>query len=811
MLAIYVMCGIVPFGDATVVTGDLAGLYMPFYADVSNGRVSAFSFSKGLGGGVQGLSAYIPFSPYMPALYLIPERELGVFFSALLFAKIVAAAGTMCFYLCAKTKPSWMNTLLGLCYAFMSYNFIYAQNVMWLDNIVLLPLLLYALDRLIETKRASLFCGLLALSMLANYYTAYMICLFLILYFLWETVGNRRMPLRTVLKNGLYFAGSGLLAVCLSGAVLAPTVFQTLQNKGVGGSGLPLLNFSWREFWRQAIYCGFTWDQLEKGLPIIYCGFLCFAGVALYFSAGEIARRSKIFSGAAVGLFLLSFWIEPLNRAWHAFKPPVWFPYRYSFLFAAFCLVIAAIALDRARPDKKRTWFAAGGVLLCLLLVTATQLGVVGAKKVAVTAVAAAGIALLVFARGRIKEAKLRRIAAISLICAVAIELTVNGYYITSLFELRGNAATTEYLGDISALLDQADTGPFARVEKDDFFALNDPMLLDYNGMNHFSSVADGSSEAILEALGYYGVYRNGTYATAPANALLGVQYIISDSPYAGLHGYQIAAQKGGHTLYRADYTMPFAFYCDGADAAITDNPFDTLNNIYSAIVGEQVSLFARVDYIAAGGSAAPGEQQEIGATYEAAQADGYYYAYFMQKSEGGRLRLDEKDYGALPAFDGRGIVPLGYHADAFSFELNTYGLEVYVLDAAIFESCVKTANQRAPQITEVKDGSIGITAWQAGTIVLSMPYYEDWIVEINGERASLTPRFGHFAAVEVGAGKSDITLRYRARGQAAGFAATACGAVVFVVVVLKDVDLISFPRLKKRRGPGSRRQAGHS
>ena len=231
MLVIYIACNMVPFGDATIVTGDLSGLYMPFYAYVSEGHMSSFSFSKGLGGGIQGLSAYIPFSPYMLILYLIPMEWLAFFFTALMFAKIVTSSVTMCFYLCTRTKPSLMNVLLGLCYAFMSYNFIYAQNVMWVDNIVLLPLLLYALDRLIKTNRTSLFCLLLTLMILTNYYTAYMTCLFLILYFLWEVFGNQRMQWRIAFGAGMRFAGGGLLAVCMSAAILLPTILQTLQNK----------------------------------------------------------------------------------------------------------------------------------------------------------------------------------------------------------------------------------------------------------------------------------------------------------------------------------------------------------------------------------------------------------------------------------------------------------------------------------------------------------------------------------------------------------------------------------------------------
>ncbi|MCL2539151.1 MAG: YfhO family protein, partial [Oscillospiraceae bacterium] len=325
LLTVYLLVGIFPFSDKTVLTGDLAGVYMPVASYFGNtDSFSLFSFSKGLGGGIQGLAANFPLSPYMLLLRLVPAQGLGIFFTILVFAKQTAAAGSMCWYLCKRTSPSVFTALLGFCYSFMSYNIAYSQNTMWIDNIVLLPLILYSLEHMINSGKPAPFCALLAFSILSNYYTAYMICLFLIPWTCIEVFGVRRMDIKASVGVFARFACSGLLAVCLSAVLLLPVAVQTLQNKGVGG-GVSGLLFSPGEFFRQYIFCGFTWDQMESGLPLVYCGFVCAVGVILYFVVYKARARQMLMYAALLLLLLLSFFIAPVNRAWHLFRDPVWF------------------------------------------------------------------------------------------------------------------------------------------------------------------------------------------------------------------------------------------------------------------------------------------------------------------------------------------------------------------------------------------------------------------------------------------------------------------------------------------------------
>lgn len=73
-----------------------------------------------------------------------------------------------------------------MAYGLMQYNMRQISNIMWLDRVILLPLLLLATYEFIEyRKKTGLFLAVL-FSIAINWYTGYMICLFTVIYFLYE-------------------------------------------------------------------------------------------------------------------------------------------------------------------------------------------------------------------------------------------------------------------------------------------------------------------------------------------------------------------------------------------------------------------------------------------------------------------------------------------------------------------------------------------------------------------------------------------------------------------------------------------------
>ena len=79
---------------------------------------------------------------------------------------------------------SWIVLCFSLFYALSGFMAAYNWNVMWLDVIVLAPLVILGLERLVIEGKCKLYCIALGLSILSNYYLSIMLCIFLTLYFI---------------------------------------------------------------------------------------------------------------------------------------------------------------------------------------------------------------------------------------------------------------------------------------------------------------------------------------------------------------------------------------------------------------------------------------------------------------------------------------------------------------------------------------------------------------------------------------------------------------------------------------------------
>ena len=69
-------------------------------------------------------------------------------------------------------------------YALMGYVVMYYLNIMWLDGVILLPLVLIGVEKLIKEKKKTFFIVFLAIMILDNFYISYMVGGFALLYFL---------------------------------------------------------------------------------------------------------------------------------------------------------------------------------------------------------------------------------------------------------------------------------------------------------------------------------------------------------------------------------------------------------------------------------------------------------------------------------------------------------------------------------------------------------------------------------------------------------------------------------------------------
>ena len=227
-LLIYAHLKIAPFGSNTMVYSDAEGQYISYfslYQDILSGDADwNYSFSKLLGGSLAGLIAYYLASPLNLILLLFPKEKLPLAMDYLYLLKVGLCGLTMAIYLNRTKGLQWISLMLSTAYAFCGYNIAYGWCTMWIDGVVLLPLICLGIEWIWNRGTPFLYVISLGLSIMACFYTGYMICLFSVLYFAFLFVSEPEKLGEQKAARLKHFVLASLLAGGLSAFILLPGV-----------------------------------------------------------------------------------------------------------------------------------------------------------------------------------------------------------------------------------------------------------------------------------------------------------------------------------------------------------------------------------------------------------------------------------------------------------------------------------------------------------------------------------------------------------------------------------------------------------
>ena len=390
LLALYALIGVAPFGDRMLLIADGKGQYLSFFAlyqDIFAGRADPFySFGKLLGGPVSGLFAYYLASPFNLLLLLFPKEEIALGVNWMILLKLSACGLSMGLYLkhTRGLRPSGL--LFTTAYAFCGFNTAYAWCVIWLDAVLLLPLVALGIERLWREARPLLYILSLGLGIVCCFYTGYMLCAFSVLYLLWkllcETESLRRLPWRKLLR----FAFASLLAGGIAAWLLLPGYLALSGGVPVTPyESLARLTYPAAKRILAWLLPG-TGDRLV--LPVLCVLALLFAAAAagLALALFKLRKKAALCTAAlCLGFFALWYFLVdvPICREELAFSErhifpklllglvPYWEFYDGSpNLYAGSLALLLGLSffLNRALSRRER---AAGGLLLLTLLASA--------------------------------------------------------------------------------------------------------------------------------------------------------------------------------------------------------------------------------------------------------------------------------------------------------------------------------------------------------------------------------------------------------------------------------------------------------
>ena len=118
------------------------------------------------------------------------NEQLPAFLFGLTAAKLGLAGVTACVFLRRRFPEIslLMTAMLSVAYGLMQYSMLQLSNIMFLDGVILLPLLLLAVYEFVSRdKKLWLFLAVL-FSIAINWYTGYMTGLFSVIYYFYERI-----------------------------------------------------------------------------------------------------------------------------------------------------------------------------------------------------------------------------------------------------------------------------------------------------------------------------------------------------------------------------------------------------------------------------------------------------------------------------------------------------------------------------------------------------------------------------------------------------------------------------------------------
>lgn len=816
LLIVFICLGIAPFGDRSLLIWDMQIQYVDFFGwfqRVLHGEANLFyAAGKSLGGNMIGIFSYYLSSPLNLLAFFFTEETIPQLVSVLVFLKTALCGVTCMAFLRGRfsslSRP--ISLSLAACYALMQYMITQSSNLMWLDGVIWLPLVMLGISRLVREGKSLLLYVSLTMSILSSWYTGYMLCLFAVLYTVYECLLSRpngwRGQGRVLMGKFGRFGLVGLLSAGSSAVLLWPTICSLRQGKGAfsldifldTGVRAPLLK----------MLKGFVIADFEKEkIPALYCGTFLLILFAAYFFLKAISRREKAITGAFLLTMMLSMSFLPFERIWNGLRPVFSYYCRFSFLFSFLVMVIAARAAS-ARPQDGQAFPLAAGVVAAVGLLLDLTSPFRYPVYFYLTLALAVCYALLWRRQIRSRNSRVAlRCGCLLLVCAELFVNTRSMY--RRLYTYSASASSyTSYVSESRRQTDalRAADGSWYRQEKtynrlentnDPNYvppATNEALSAGYAGLSHYSSAFDSMVSDLLSPLGYGRTSSGSISYREPiltSDALLGVKYVVSDSCPMG---FESASDQMGETdrgnFYRNPYAMPLGYRM--SDSALSDisesaDPFAYQNAWISAIVGETSPCFRPLSAVSSAS-----EDGSLSWTVEVPAGVPVYGVIRSGQSTVANLYVDGEFRRQYCHWFSDGIFSVGQFPEGRDTHIRLDGTTetqdqyeplFYYLDMEEWGRVVDRLNGDGFQPSVFKDGHLQgeYAAADDGWLLLTVPYDDSWCLSVNGQRVQPRQAAGSLTAVPVTAGDNHIEMTYVSPGIKLGIAVSLLSIAAYV------------------------------
>ena len=825
MFVVFTSLGVGFIGDKTIVSSDMYTQYVAYFGkfkDILSGDGSIFySFNKSIGGNNIGLFAYYLASPLNLLLILFPKSAIGEFIFIIYLIKIGLAS--LCFSLHISKvykKKDLFVVIFSLCYALMSYNICFQMNIMWMDGMMLLPLVALGIEEIILKGKYKLYMIVLFMVVVSNYYIGYMICIFSVVYFFYKSIIYKKISLPRTFK----FFGASFITGGLASFLLIPVLISLSNGKADFNlfSEAITIKQNLSSILSKLFIGSYNMGQVMKSPTNIYCSVMVAELLILYFFNKEINIRNKIASLIVMVFIALSFFISTFILLWHGFDYPIGFQYRNSFIF---CFFIITLAYECWLKIKRSNF---NGLIITVLFFAVASIYVsygeydyLDTNKIVSTFIIS--LCYIIVFMICIKFNEISRIILPLISLLVITELTLNAYLSMKNIKYIHKAHIGEYIETVSPLIEEVKSlnDNFYRIEQVYRNTLNDSMLLNYNGLGHSSSANEESTGRLIKNFGFKTstineIYNMGT--TIPIDSILGIKYLISmEEPeffkcykYKQNMFYNKIKTEGNYAVYQNPYALPIAFMVNEALESTKSNEaknkFAYNNDILKSMVNENYDIYkelnvtdiklnnlseVKYDDETVYQKEIKGVKSTIELTLKAHEYGPVYMFLKSSEYENGfsskKSNISSQNGVSITVnsnvkydqFTGHGYniqfigtydkdeeitIEISVLNDSFSLD----EVQLYYCDMDRFQDIYKNLSYNIIENTIYKDGyikgDIKVTADKT-LMYTSIPYDEGWNLKIDGEEYDYFKILNGLIGVKLQPGQHKIEFKYKLPG----------------------------------------------
>ena len=788
-----------------LLLADMSSQYNSLFSyiqDVFLNKASIFySFSKSIGGNMASTIGYYLGSP-LNIFYIFVSKESIPLMTFILYLLRVGLCGLfMNIFLVKRFKKKTFTILIfSSFYALCAYTVNYYFNSMWLDIVLLAPLIMLGINNIIEKKKILLYTITLSLAIISNFYIAYMVCIFCILYFIYEIIirFNIKRDFKEVKSILIKFIIGSLLSGGISCFLLLPALtnlsevmrFKTNDNQ---------LHYDMRGFKNtifndllSKLYIGSHSKEstLSRNRPNLYFGILPLILCYFYYFNHKIKFKEKLTSFIITFIFFLSFFVPVINIFWHAFSFPNGYICRFSFLFMFFMIYIAYknfIKLDKIRIIPSLIFI---GLYIWISLYISTQYLVFLEKKdIIISCVFVVIYIILLFIVSRLKKGKI--ILNLLLLTAVLIEIFINfsDCLITNQ-KMKIITSYSTFYNNVCPKINNLDND-FYRVDGNYYYSYLDSMICNTNSITSSLSTNAGNLYRSFYKYGYSLTYTtiNEDINKLPImDALLGLKYYyakdelnnslynIKDYIYTSKYNYVEKKWKEKKVfLYENPYALSLGILVNSDYYSIyknssLDNAFEYQDSLIRSLSGNNNNVLNKYNcnYLGINQYKCFIDNNDdylyLSYKYPISINWNSYESIYINNEYVTTGNSDDIGIIKVPNkyYNQEILIRIGYdnysynNTEVDSLVVYSFDLEQFKKDIEYLKKYqvkdIKAYKNRVEANVEVDDNNI---------LFLSIPYEKGWKVTVDGKDTKYFNIGNGFIGIELSKGKHNIKMKY--------------------------------------------------